>query len=194
MMPRQLARGLWAKRQSRRREQRPLAECLPHINVNDLPIPREYQIYVAPNISLRYPYIVGMRIAYDGVEFTHTGRTQIFDFKWIKTGFGYPRPAFICDCGRPVIKLYFRYLNLACRRCCNAIYGSQACDKNTRPILQALRLQTFLRLKTYMRQRNRRRLQARIPKAQNKPLNSKRLSHHMLPHSNYGTRGAMHWR
>jgi hypothetical protein len=100
-MPRQLARGLQAKRHSRRREQRPLAECLPHINVNDLPIPRDYQIHVAPNISLRYPYIAGMRIAYDGVEFTHTGRTQIFDFKWIKTGFGYPRPAFICDCGRP---------------------------------------------------------------------------------------------
>jgi hypothetical protein len=196
MMPRQLARGLQAKRQSRRREQRPLAECLPHINVNDLPIPREYQIYVAPHISLRYPHILSMRIAYDGVEFTHTGRTQIFDFKWIKTGFGYPRPAFICDCGRPVIKLYFRHLNLACRRCSNATYASRTLGKRTRPILQAQRLDMFLKLKTGMRKSTRQRLKARIATAPNQELKSKRLANHSIPipHSNYSTRGAMHWR
>ena len=38
-------------------EQRPLAECLPHINANDLQIPRDYKTYTAPWISLRFPFI-----------------------------------------------------------------------------------------------------------------------------------------
>ena len=195
-MPWQLKVGLYERRKSRHREPRPIAETLPHINVNDLSIPRDYKTYIAPYISLRYPEISGIRLAFHCVEFHHSGRVQTFRFKWIKTGFGYRRPAFICECGRPVIKLYFRHLNLACRRCTNALYASQTCDKHTRPILQALRLETFLKLKSYMGQRNRRRLKARIPKTHSKRLNSKRLSHHMiqLPHSNYSTRGAMHWR
>jgi hypothetical protein len=55
VMPPQLARGLRARRLSGRTEQRPLAECLPHINVNDLKIPRDHKTYTAPHISLRYP-------------------------------------------------------------------------------------------------------------------------------------------
>jgi hypothetical protein len=77
-----------------------------------------------------------------------------------------PRPLFICaNCGRPITKLYFNYGSLKCRRCANAVYASQCCDKHSRPILQALRLQTYLKLKTYIRQSNRLRLKARIPKA-----------------------------
>jgi hypothetical protein len=111
-MPPQLARGLWLKRHYRRTEQRPLAECLPHINVNDLSIPRDYKTYIAPNISFRYPHISSMRINWNMVQFAHSERIQTFKFKWIKTGFGYPRPTFICECGRPVIKLYFRLYQL----------------------------------------------------------------------------------
>src|SRR5262249_13956229 len=114
-MPIQLAKGLRARRQSSRHEQRPLAECLPHINVNDLPIPRDYKTYTAPNISFRYPQISNIRLTYHRIEFAHSGRVQAFRLKWIKTGFGYARAAFICSCGCPVIKLYFRYANLACR-------------------------------------------------------------------------------
>jgi hypothetical protein len=55
MMPRQLQRGLLNKRYSRRTEQKPLAESLPSINVNDLKIPGDYAILRLPNISLRYP-------------------------------------------------------------------------------------------------------------------------------------------
>jgi hypothetical protein len=64
-------------------------------------------------------------------------------------------------------------------------------------MLQAQRLQTFLSLKSCMWKRTKQRLQARIPAAATtKELNSKRLSHHRIsiPHSNYSTRGAMHWR
>jgi hypothetical protein len=83
-------------------------------------------------------------------QFFHSDRVQTFNFKWIKTGFGYPRPAFICECGRPTIKLYFRHLNLGCRNCCNTVYSSQVLGKRTRPILQTQRLQTFLSLKSCM--------------------------------------------
>src|SRR5262245_20550701 len=133
-MPPQLAR---AKR-PKRSEPRPLAECLPHINVNDLDVPRDHKTYTLPNISLRYPQISGIRLSAYFVEFHHSSRIQSFRLKWIRTGFGYPRPAFVCECRRPVIKLYFRHTNLACRRCSNAIYASQACDTDSRPILQAL--------------------------------------------------------
>jgi hypothetical protein len=195
-MPPQLARGLWLKRHYRRTEQRPLAECLPHINVNDLSIPRDYKTYIAPNISFRYPHISSMRINWNMVQFAHSERIQTFKFKWIKTGFGYPRPTFICECGRPVIKLYFRSTNLSCRRCCNATYASRACSRKQRPALQTKRLQAFLEFKTYMSRRNRNRIKARIPTASTQDFKSKRLSHHSItvPQSNYSTRGAMHWR
>jgi hypothetical protein len=70
------------------------------------------------------------------------------------------------------------------------------CDKHSRPILQALRLQSFLKLKTYMRQSNRVRLKVRISKAQSTRLDSNRLSHDLIqrPHFQLRTRGAMHWR
>jgi hypothetical protein len=78
---------------------------------------------------------------------------------------------------RSITKLYFKGGSLNCRRCINAVYASQSCDKHSRPVLQTLRLQTFLKLKTYIRQSNRMRLKARIPKAQSNPLTSKRLGH-----------------
>ena len=143
-MPAQLARGLRARRQSRRQEQRPLAECLPHINVNDLPIPRDYQTYTAPNISFRYPQISNIRLTYHRIEFAHSGRVQAFRLKAIRTGLGSARKAFICTCGRPVISLYFNYGNLACRRCTDAIYASQVCGKHSRPALQTHRIKQFL--------------------------------------------------
>jgi hypothetical protein len=64
------------------------------------------------------------------------------------------------------------------------------------PVLQGIRLRSFLKFKRYMSKRNRQRLKARIATAPIKELKSKRLRHHAipLPQSNYGTRGAMHWR
>src|SRR5262245_28669239 len=190
-MPWQLAR---AKR-PKRSEPRPLAECLPHINVNDLDVPRDYKTYIA-NLSLRYGFVSSMKINWNMVQFFHSNRAQTFKLKRIATGHGgiyKPRHAFICECGRPVIKLYFRHANLACRRCCNATYASRTLGKRSRPVLQDIRLRTFLQLKTYMSKRNRQRLQAHLSR---KPLEltSKRINNKAkLPQSNYSTRGAMHW-
>jgi hypothetical protein len=116
------------------------------------------------------------------VEFHHSRRTQTFRLKWIKTGFGYPRPAFICTCGRPVIKLYFRYANMACRRCCNATYASQTLDKNTRPFLQLQRLETFLYFKPRLRKHTIERLRKRYG---DKVL---------MPQTMYGSHAKAHWR
>jgi hypothetical protein len=193
-MPPQLERGLWLKRHYRRREQRPLAENLPSINVNDLKIPRDYKTYTAPYISLRYPQISGIRLAFHSVEFHHSGRVQTFRLKWIKTGFGYPRPAFICQCGRPVVSLYFRGGNLACRRCSNAIYASQACDKHKRPALQSHRITQFLKFKPCLWHRTRKRLQTRV--LTTKPITTtKRITDKaLLPQLNYQSGASLLWR
>jgi hypothetical protein len=182
-MPPQLQRGLLARRYSHCRDPRPIAEELSQIDVNDLHIPRDQRTYSAPNISLRYPYLSGIRLTCNAVEFTHTGRTQTFALKPIKTGFGYFRFAFICQCQRPVIKLYFRHANLACHACHKAIRASQTLGKRTRPLLKALRLQTFLDLKTStMRKQTRQRLLKRLGEKS------------LMPQSNYGTQGTKHWK
>ena len=133
----------------KRSEPRPLAECLHRINVNDLKIPKRLNaVATLPRISLKYPFVSAARLSARVVEFAHSGRIQRFRLKWIKTGYGLPRFAFICGCGRPVISLYFHQGNLSCRLCCNATYASRTCSKKQRP-LQAKRLQAFLNLKAY---------------------------------------------
>jgi hypothetical protein len=193
-MPVQLARAQRPKRSA----PRPLAECLPRVNVNHLKIPKSLAVVTAPWISLRYPFLSGARLSARVVEFAYSGRIQSFRLKWIKTGLGLPRFAFICECGRPIVSLYLHHGNLSCRRCVGATYASRVCSKTQRPALQAIRLQALLEFKsgTGMSQRNRQRLKARITTASKQDLNSKRLSHHaiQLPQGNYGTRGAMHWR
>jgi hypothetical protein len=147
-IPLQLAR---AKR-PKRSEPRPLAECLPSINVNDLqiPSPYDYKTYILPNISLRYPQLASVRLSFHAVEFQHPslhrgeiGPVQTFRLKHIKTGFGI-RHAFICACQRPVIKLYYLHRKLACRRCHDATYASRTCSKRQRAVLQVSRIQSFL--------------------------------------------------
>src|SRR5262245_57598132 len=161
MMPPQLAR---AKR-PKRSEPRPLVETLPTINVNDLPIPRDYQTYIAPNIFFRYPHINSMRISHFMVSFAHSNRVQTFGLKAIKTGLGgnySPRYVFICECGHRNSKLYFRRQHLGCRVCLNLTYASRTCNKHSRPKLQAIRLHNFIKLKTGMHKHTKHRLQAHI--------------------------------
>jgi hypothetical protein len=192
-MPLQLARA----RRPKRSAPRALAEILPRVNVNDLKIPKSLAVLIAPWISLRYPFLSAARLSARVVEFAYSGRIQSFRLKWIKTGLGLPRFAFICQCGRPVISLYLHHGNLSCRRCVGAIYASQVCDKHSRPILQAKRLLSFLEFKTGtgMSRRNRQRVLARLTTAKPLEFASKRIDDRTkLPQSNYSTRGAMHWR
>jgi hypothetical protein len=165
MMPEQLAEGL-RRHPKGSRPPRPIAEQLPSISVNDLPIPscHDTKTYILRDISLRYPQIAAAKLSREAVEFHHVslhrstlGPIQTFGIKRIRTGFGvHGRCAFICDCGKPVIKLYYRGRQLACQRCCNAIMASQALNQHQRPVLQASRIDSFLnKPKLYHRTRER---------------------------------------
>jgi hypothetical protein len=189
MMPRQLRNA----RRPKRTTPRPLAECLPRINVNDLKIPRDYRTYTAPDISFRYPEISFLKVSAYMAEFHHSCRIQTFRFKWIRTGFGYPRPSFICECGRPVISLYFRNTNLACRRCCNATYASRVCSKRQRPILQSHRIKQYLTFRPSLIAKTKQRLLARC--TSNTELVSKRIPDKAkLPPVNYQVQALPLWR
>jgi hypothetical protein len=207
-LPRQLA---MAKR-PKRTMPRPLVETLQRLDINDLcrwkVFPDQYSWDKVHYLEapFRFPFLKSLIFTLQYTEANHhNGYNQIIPLRWCRTGFGgnnRPRPLFICQCGRSVRRVYFKGGHLACRRCCDATYASRVCDKRTRPILQAKRLQNFLQLKSYMSKRNRRRLTARIATAPEQVLGhlsrlkSKRLAHHSipLPQSNYRTRGAMHWR
>jgi hypothetical protein len=142
----------------------------PSISVNDLAIPSPYdpKTYIIRYVSLRWPCITAIKVSRDKVEFIlpplHRGQlgpVQGFKLKHIRTGFGL-RHAFICDCGRPVIKLYHLHRHLACRRCQYAIYASQALSKSTRPVLQVSRIASFLDSKSKLYRRSRKRLRKRL--------------------------------
>jgi hypothetical protein len=200
-MPLQLAR---AKRRPKRLGPRPIVETLQRIDIGDLcrlnVFPNNWQDEHYLELPFKYPFVKHLIISFENIEATHhSGYTQVIPLRWCRTGFGgnyRPRPLFICNCGRSVTKLYFKGEHLTCRRCCNAIHASQACSKRLRPILQAHRMHTFLKLKSYMWKTTRQRLKARITAAARQELKSKRLADHsiQIPSSNYSTRGAMHWR
>jgi hypothetical protein len=193
MMPPQLARAKRPKRST----PRPIVETLPCIDIRDLcrwnVFPKQTEWHKAHLLELPFRSLQDIEVNH------HLDCTQIIRLRWCTTGFGgkwHPRPLFVCDCGRSVRRIYFRSGHLACRRCWNATYASRACSKRLRPILQAKRLQAFLKFKRYMSQRNRQRIKARIPTAPSQDFKSKRLSHYAIQHPqhNYGTQGAMHWR
>jgi hypothetical protein len=202
-MPPQLARAKRPKRSS----PRPIVEQLPRIDITDLcrwnvfPNQCDWNKAHLLELPFRYPFIQSLVISLQSIEANHlSGYTQVIPLRWIRTGYGghhRPRPLFVCQCGRSVRRVYFKGGHLACRRCHSAVYASQLCSgRTTRSALQALRLQTFLGLKSYMWKNNRQRLKARLATTPKQEFKSKRLAHHaiQLPQSNYGTRGAMHWR
>src|SRR5262245_44705878 len=167
-MPWQLREGL--KRRVKGAPPRPIAEQLPQIAIHVFPIPSQYddRAYILRDISLRFPQLAAAKVSRDCIELhlpsLHRGQlgpTQTFQLKHIRTGFGV-RHAFICQCGRPVLKLYILNRYIACRRCSNARYASQALDKRDRPILQAARIQSFLDSKPRLFHRTQERLRKRL--------------------------------
>jgi hypothetical protein len=169
-MPWQLREGL-RRHPKGSRPPRPIAEQLPSISVNDLHVSSldTSENYVMPNVSLRYPYLSGVRLSVHAVEFQHpslhrghAGPIQTFKLKHIRTGFGV-RHAFICSsCQRPVIKVYYLNRRLACRRCHDATYASRTCSKRQRAVLQVSRIQSFLDNKLGLYRRTRDRLERKL--------------------------------
>src|SRR5262245_53311023 len=149
--PPQLERGLRERKLSGRTGRRPILEQLPSINCNHIKVPRDYKTYLR-DVSLRYGCIVGMRINWHTVEFTHKplhrtdpAHTEAFKLRQIKTGLGgYFRHVFECSCGRGTVRLYVLHRHLACKRCHRAISASQTLGKRTRPLLQISRIESIL--------------------------------------------------
>jgi len=159
MMPKQLARARRPKRQ-----RRVLIETLRRINVKELRLSQTLRTTTLPGVAFTFPFISAARSSAEMVELAHSNIVQRFRIKWQRVGFGV-RPAFLCDqCRRPTFKLYFHCANLSCRRCIigGAIYASQTCNKHSRPILQATRLQYFINHKRYLRKTTQSALKARL--------------------------------
>jgi hypothetical protein len=168
MMPWQLREGL--KRRVKGAPPRPIVENLPAMAVHQLPVPavNDSKTYTIPHISLKWPWVSACKISCNAVEFhlpslhrNQLGPVQTFNLKHIRTGFGI-RQVFICQCGRPVLKLYVVNRYIACRRCSNARYASQTLDKRDRPVLQASRIAHFLDSKSKLYRRTRERLRKRL--------------------------------
>jgi len=192
-MPPQLARAKRRNPRARGYAPKPIADTLPCFDINELSkvIPRNYdKVRTQSFTSSSHPPIIGLRLTYKTIEVTHRslhrgqqGNSQTLRLKWIRTGFGRPRPAIHCDkCGRPFIKLYNRNNDLSCRHCHGSIYLSQSLNQHQRPILRAHRLEQFLLLKTNAQQRTRDRLLKRFGEKAMKPI------------SNYRTHTPRHWK
>ena len=150
--PPQLERGLRERKLAGRTGRRPIVEQMLSINCNHIKVPRDYKTYLR-DISLRYGFIVGMKINWHTVEFTHKplhrrdpAHTEAFRLRQIRTGLGgYFRHVFICGgCGRGCVRLYVLHRHLACRHCHRAISASQTLGKRTRPLLQISRIESIL--------------------------------------------------
>jgi hypothetical protein len=192
-MPPQLRKTPRRNPRARGYAPKPVTDTLPCLNVNELlhAIPRNYDVIRTQSFtSTSHPQIISLRLTYEAIEVIHpslhrgqNGNVQTLRLKWIRTGFGRPRPAIYCDkCGRPFIKLYNKHNDLSCRHCHGAIYLSQSINQHQRPILKAHRLERFLLLKTNAQQRTRNRLLRRF--------GEKALE----PQTNYNTHTPRHWK
>src|SRR5262245_20175720 len=159
MMPKQLEEGLKRFRKLKLRP-RPIAEKLPQININKLTIPIDDKVYVLPNAAFAFPIprLATVRLSCDCIELNYKplhrgelGRRQVFQIYPIKTGYGI-RFSFQCDCGKGALKLYHHDTRLACKHCHRVRMASQTLGKQSRPLLQAIRLESFLTNKPKLRQ------------------------------------------
>ena len=141
-MPVQLRRA----RRLKRSEPRPTVELLPAININDLrdAIPRDYSTNIYSN-PFRYPELQRFRLSGRGVEISDRfGRVQAFRIEWIRTGFGTPRPIFVCTCGYGAVRLFARYGTYACKACHGAVHMCQRQNSRGRKRLRACKLRLQL--------------------------------------------------
>jgi hypothetical protein len=150
---------------------KPLVENLLTIDISRLPIPstNDPKTYILPDVSLCWPHIGACKVSRDCVELhipslhrNQNGPVHKFRLKHIRVGYGI-RHAFLCnDCGRPTFKLRYHNRHLACYRCLGAVYASQTCSQQQRPVLQATRIQSFLDSKPRLFHRTRERLRKRL--------------------------------
>jgi hypothetical protein len=142
---------------------------LPSVSTTELRISSLYRGKPAIFKPLKIPNIERVEVSLTAVEFHFRplhrggeGPVQRFNLKPIKTGIGL-RYTFLCNaCGRAIIRLYHVHNSLLCRFCCNGRYASQAISRQSRPVLEAARIQSFLDNKSRIFKRTRERLRKRL--------------------------------
>src|SRR5262249_37268233 len=146
-----------------RRSSRPILETLPAVSTTELRISSLYQGKPARIKPLKIPNIEGVKVGPLTVEFHFKslhrgvqGPVQQFSLRPIKAGLGI-RYAFVCSCGKNVLKLYCWHQSLLCRYCIRGRKASQAISRTSRPILQAARIADFLDNKSRIYRRTRER-------------------------------------
>jgi hypothetical protein len=201
-MPWQLRVGLYEKHKSRRREPRPIVELTPNVDIHDLcrwkVFPSSYDKAHLLEMPFRYPFVKSLVISLENIEFHHhLEYIQTVPLHWCRTGFGRPRPIFVCQCGHGVRRLFFRHGHLACRHCYKLAYASEQRDRITRKRLAAskLRLQLgglpdirepmpskpkWTRRRTYQRIRNEiQALEAKATRRFRKPIPTQIFAYHI---------------
>jgi hypothetical protein len=142
-MPWQLARS----DRRRKSEPRAIVELTPHIDIHELRhiIPRDFSTYLYAN-SFKYPFAQKLILSRINIEvFLHLGYTQTVALHWVRTGFGRPRPMFVCSqCHCGARRLFFKCGQLACKDCHRAQYLSQKQNTVTRKRLAACKLRIEL--------------------------------------------------
>src|SRR5262249_748 len=148
MMPWQLARS--NRRHDRHSEPRAIIERTPHINISDLirqrVFPDNYYDEHILEMPFKYPWAKSLVISRRNIVFAHRIEyNQRVGIHWAKTGFGKPRPLFICSqCCRGAQRLFFKYGSLACQECHKLSYASRQRDYNGRKRLSAAKLRLQL--------------------------------------------------
>jgi hypothetical protein len=124
-------------------------ELTPHIDIHDLcrwnAFPRDWDKSYLLEMPFRYPFVKSLLVSVQNVEVNHhSGYNQRIALHWARTGFGRPRPLFVCQCGYGARRLFFRCGNLACRTCHKAVYASQKNNQIGRKRLAASKLRLQL--------------------------------------------------
>ena len=93
----------------------------------------------------RDPQVRHLRLSVRSVRIIDNfDRQQAFRIEWIRTGFGAPRPIFVCSCGYGAIRLFARYGTYACKACHGAVHMCQRQSSKGRKRLKACKLRLEL--------------------------------------------------
>jgi hypothetical protein len=142
----------WQLQRAKRRGNRPLIEELSALDCRTLARKRLFpgnwidQAHYQ-DFGLVLPAIHSLILSRHQAEIVHRHGSQIVPLRWLPiSGLSKKsqRPVFLCSCGRRAFRLFLNRGRFTCKRCCGAIYASQAIHSANRPGLQAERLRRFL--------------------------------------------------
>ena len=180
-----------------RHSTRPIVERLQAIAIKDLVavIPKHdpNEVYCLDSFGLRFGG-ARVRVCSYALEITTNGHKQVFKIRWIRTGFGGPRPLLVCSCGRSYKLLYEYYGRWACRRCLKATYLSERISHCRQKLWKAAKIRVRnggtpteslkrprgRHRKTYQRAQDQiHSLELKARKAKNKQFDSRYFAYHL---------------